>query len=169
MSDYVELVTRTKIKGTNDYYAIKIDKEDRKWVRRLPLYVMYNHSNKNYHVYYKGFNLDGTVSNTKFSLSRAVLGIKHNENRDFIVEYKNGDFLDLRKDNLKLVTRTEFRLGKKIKNKELPVGVYGFRNKYMASIRILNNIKYLGLYDTPEEAHEAYLKAYNTLKEAFKE
>ena len=104
-----------------------------------------------------------------FNLPRTILGINNNEDRNLIVTYKNGDFLDLRKDNLKLITLTEFELGKKVKNRDLPVGVYRHRNKYMAAIGKLNENKYLGVYDTPEEAHEVYLKAYNTLKEAFKE
>ena len=33
------------------------------------------------------------------------------------------------------------------------------RNKYQASIKINRKTKYLGCYDTPEEAREAYLKA----------
>jgi len=68
---------------------------------------------------------------------------------------------------LKLITRTELRLGSKVRNRKLPTGVYKSKNKYMAVIRILSEQKYLGHYDTPEKAHEAYLKAYNKLKEAF--
>ena len=39
-------------------------------------------------------------------------------------------------------------------------------NKYMASIKINNKKIHIGCYDTPEEAHEAYLKAkplYHTI------
>ena len=32
MSSYVELETRTKIKGTNEKYVIKIDREDRQYI-----------------------------------------------------------------------------------------------------------------------------------------
>ena len=43
---------------------------------------------------------------------------------------------------------------------EDPVGVafHKVRGRYQASCRVYGKIKYLGLYDTPEEAHEAYKK-----------
>jgi hypothetical protein len=43
---------------------------------------------------------------------------------------------------------------------EDPIGVafHKVRGRYQASCRVYGKIKYLGLYDTPEEAHEAYKK-----------
>ena len=166
MNDYVELITRTKIKGTKDYYVIKVDKDDYDWISQLAIYVR---NEKYKYVYYKEIYKDKTISSKTSYLARTILGINNNENHDFVAQYKNGDFLDLRKDNLKLITRIELKLGKEVNNRELPTGVYRHGNKYVASIRILNNLKYLGLYDSPKEAHKAYLKAYNKLKEAFKE
>lgn len=38
----------------------------------------------------------------------------------------------------------------------LPIGVTGERSKYRAQLRIFNKRKFLGYYDTPEEAFTAY-------------
>ena len=113
MSDYVEIVTRSKIKGTNDYYVVKIDKEDHKWISQLVLYVYYKNVDKTNYVYYKDLDLDGAIVRRNIHLPRTILGVNISEYNDFAVQYKNGDFLDLRKDNLKLITRTELRLGRK--------------------------------------------------------
>ena len=41
----------------------------------------------------------------------------------------------------------------------LPVGVTPVRGKFVAQRRIDGKTRYLGTYDTPEEAHQAYLNA----------
>ena len=122
MSDYAEVVTRTKIKDTNDYYVIKIDKEDYEWISKIAVYVSYKNFNKYKTVYYKDINPDGTLSIDAYNLPRRILGIKNNENRNLIIKYKNGDFLDLRKENLELVMVSDYLLGrKKVKNKTLSI------------------------------------------------
>ena len=122
MSDYAEIVTRSKIKRTKDYYVIKIDKEDYEWISKIAVYVSYKNFNKYKTVYYKDINPDGTLSIDAYNLPRRILGIKNNENRNLIIKYKNGDFLDLRKENLELVMVSDYLLGrKKVKNKTLSI------------------------------------------------
>ncbi len=122
MSDYTEVVTRSKIKRTKDYYVIKIDKEDYEWISKIAVYVSYKNFNKYKTVYYKDINPDGTLSIDAYNLPRRILGIKNNENRNLIIKYKNEDFLDLRKENLELVMVSDYLLGrKKVKNKTLSI------------------------------------------------
>ena len=48
---------------------------------------------------------------------------------------------------------------KKRKKRILPRGVYPSKNNFMAMFMVDGNNVYVGSYKTPEEAHEAYLKA----------
>lgn len=50
-----------------------------------------------------------------------------------------------------------------MKNQTGFTGVYFCGNKFKANIRISNKTKHLGLFSTVEEAHEAYLKAKETV------
>lgn len=74
------------------------------------------------------------------------------------VDHINGDGLDNRRENLRLATiqqnncNTRTRKGKVVSYK----GVSTHYNKYRARIRFERKLIYLGLFNTPEEAHEAY-------------
>ncbi len=78
------------------------------------------------------------------------------------VDHINGNGLDNRKCNLRLVSdainhmnrhrRKPTRLG-------LPMGVSRHHRRFQATIRILGRSVNLGLFSTPEEAHEVYAKA----------
>ena len=47
---------------------------------------------------------------------------------------------------------------RKVKKRKLPRGVYKRRNRYHAAIGVDMKLEHLGYFDTPEEAHAAYLE-----------
>lgn len=74
-----------------------------------------------------------------------------------VVDHINEDKLDNRIENLQIITQRE-NISRSIQ-KELPIGVRCVGNKYTSYIRIGNKRPKLGTFDTPEEAHQAYLAA----------
>ena len=78
-----------------------------------------------------------------------------------IVDHINGDKQDNRIENLRDGTLADnnrgFCAGRK---RDLPMGVVqSSSGRYMARLRYANTTKSLGTYDTPEQAHQAYLEA----------
>lgn len=73
-----------------------------------------------------------------------------------IVDHINRNRLDCRRSNLRLVTPTQSNLNRVIPARDLPVGVYRTRNgKFDARIKRGRTYRYLGVYDTPEQAAAA--------------
>lgn len=80
---------------------------------------------------------------------------------DKMVDHKNGIELDNRRENLRTADEFQNMWNRKM-SKNNKVGFKGvcFHNgRYQASIRINGGSKYLGRFDTPEEANAAYSKA----------
>lgn len=81
------------------------------------------------------------------------------------VDHKNTIRYDNRIQNLRLATPEQNRsnTGKRSHNKQLYKGVSHDKDRkngaYSASITLSGKAKYLGRYNTPEEAHQAYCKA----------
>lgn len=77
------------------------------------------------------------------------------------VDHENRIKTDNRWGNLRLATRAQNNANalKRSRNKSGFKGVTAFRQKWCAWIRADYKSIYLGLYDSPEEAHEAYLSA----------
>ena len=90
------------------------------------------------------------------------------------VDHINGNRSDNRFSNLRLATRSE-----NLQNTNKPrcnnkVGLQGVSpepnsSKYRAQIRVEGTVIYLGLYSTPEEAHEVYLTRKRELHPFFVE
>jgi hypothetical protein len=101
-------------------------------------------------------------------LHRFILGLDSIQPGIF-VDHINGNGLDNRKENLRLVTQLENNNNKRLINKHNQTGYHGvriFRKKrkdgsihisYGATIRVNWKTIHLGTFSTPEEAHEAYL------------
>lgn len=78
------------------------------------------------------------------------------------IDHINGNRSDNRFSNLRDVatqTNSENRRCAQKNNKAGLLGVTKRRNGYEARIRVLGRLIYLGLYDTPERAHEVFLQA----------
>jgi len=75
------------------------------------------------------------------------------DNPKQVIDHKNRDTLDNCVSNLRLVSHQENMWNTKAK------GYYKYRNKYVAKIYVNGKYIYLGLYDTTEEASNAYQQA----------
>jgi hypothetical protein len=86
-----------------------------------------------------------------------------------VIDHANGDPGDNRWTNLRLATPTQNNANTALrKGKTLPKGVSEHRKKgivvaYRAFASANGKINYLGLYQTPEAAHAAYLQAAEKL------
>lgn len=90
------------------------------------------------------------VDKKTVKLHRYVMNAKKGE----IVDHINGNKLDNRRENLRVVTNGQNRANTQ-KNK----GYVFIQGKYMARITVKGEKIYLGRFKTPEEAQEAYRQA----------
>lgn len=89
-------------------------------------------------------------------------GIEPKEHIDHI----NGNCSDNRLENLREATRSENMQNRKKAHKNSSVGLMGVQRngkRWKATIRVNTVSIYLGTFDTPESAHDAYLKAKKEL------
>ena len=83
---------------------------------------------------------------------------------DGIVDHINGDGLDCRKSNMRIVTKAQNNINKRTK-RDSKTGIKGVRkhslcNKYTAEIKPPGSKRiYLGIFETIEEAADAYAAA----------
>ena len=93
-------------------------------------------------------------------MHRFVFGL--NESNKNIIDHINGNKLDNRRSNLRVVTRSENLMNAKTRSNNTSgyKGVSFNRdcNRWQAHIRTSKSI-YLGLFDTKEDAHKAYCEA----------
>lgn len=78
-------------------------------------------------------------------------------------DHINGKGLDNRRKNLRAVTRVVNSANhvhqKRNRKHDLPMGVYPHKEKFVVQIGIDGYRKYLGLFNTPDDAHAAYICA----------
>jgi len=79
------------------------------------------------------------------------------------IDHVNHNGLDNRKENLRIVNNRENHWNRKKFNKHGYVGVCKTLSKFMAIMQIDGKSTYLGTYETPELAHDAYMKKYNEI------
>ena len=96
----------------------------------------------------------------QFKVHRLVWKLVHGTDPK-IVDHINGDKLDNRIENLRDGTLADnnrgFRAGRE---RKLPMGViFSSPGRYTARISTGNKCRSLGTYNTPEQAHQAYLEA----------
>lgn len=117
------------------------------------------HVDKNGYAVRKNYNADGTK--THILMHRVVL----NAAKGIIIDHKNRDVRDNRKENLRICTTGQNIANSKVhKNNLLQVKGVTFSKTaksrpYRAQIRYSNKTRHLGCFGTAEEAHEAYCKA----------
>ena len=90
---------------------------------------------------------------TPICMHREILRLKRGDKRQG--DHINHDTLDNRRCNVRIVTASENMHNRKKEAK----GYHKHRNKYQAQIWLHDKIIYLGLFDTPDAAHQAYLDA----------
>lgn len=94
-----------------------------------------------------------------FSMHRLIMGSPVGR----LVDHKNENGLDNRRGNLRLSDKSTngMNRGAQSNNKSGYKGVCWSiqKNKWIATINIMGKQKYLGRYDCPKKAHQAYKKA----------
>ena len=80
------------------------------------------------------------------------------------VDHRNRDPLDNRWENLRAATRSE-QTQNRVRKKDFPypLGVQKRGSRFQAAIAVDRKWMYLGMFATPEEAHQAYLTARERL------
>lgn len=89
----------------------------------------------------------------KIQLHRLVSGCPP----DMVVDHINFDTLDNRKCNLRVCSRAENASRTTRKKSDLPIGVTLRRQKFGRPYVARFRKKWIGAFDTPEEAHAAYV------------
>lgn len=79
------------------------------------------------------------------------------------IDHIDGDGLNNRWSNIRPATNSQNQANSLRANKTGFKGVHKKGGKYRASIRRHGEYQYLGIFDTPYEAHEAYVRAANEL------
>ena len=84
---------------------------------------------------------------------------------EYMVDHINGNSLDNRKSNLRIVTNRENQQNQKKHRSGRLFGCYFHKEKkkWKSRITIDGESKHLGYFKTEHEAHQAYMKAYNEL------
>lgn len=75
------------------------------------------------------------------------------------LDHANGDRLDNRIENLRLATRSQNNGNRRSNARSGFKGVVLTKHGYRAGISLNEKFIYLGMYQTPEEAHAAYCEA----------
>ena len=83
----------------------------------------------------------------------------------YMVDHVNGNSLDNRKSNLRIVTNRENQQNRKTHRSGRMLGCCYHKSpkKWRARILVNGHSKHLGYFKTEHEAHQAYLEAYNEL------
>lgn len=81
------------------------------------------------------------------------------------VDHINRDPSDNRLENLRLASRSQNKINSHKKSREngLPLGVYQRGEKYCATISFKRERKFLGAFETPKAAHDAWVSAGSQL------
>ena len=104
-----------------------------------------------------------TVNGKQYRAHRLIWFMVHGKFPVNMLDHINGNKLDNRISNLREATHQENMQNKTKADSDSKtgfLGVYLHQKKFLARIQVSKGRrKYLGRFDTPEEAHEAYLKA----------
>jgi len=103
------------------------------------------------------------VKRTRVYMHRAIA----NATEGMIVDHINGDGLDNRKSNLRVVIHRQNIQNMNVKKTSTYTGVSWLENrgKWESRISINGKSKYLGLFDVEADAYAAYLKALKHIRQ----
>ena len=105
------------------------------------------------------------VSGQPIKEHRAIWAIQTGEwpPKGYQIDHINGIKHDNRWCNLRLATPVQNLIGRKMRNVTGFAGVNKAGNRYQAAVSHNHKKIYLGRFDTPEEAHQAYLNKISEL------
>ena len=109
-----------------------------------------------------------TIKNGKFLAHRIVWLHQTGNWPENSIDHINGNRMDNRIENLRDVPHAVNMQNRRTPSKRSKSGVQGVSRigkKWRASITVNWKVRRLGMFDTPEAAHEAYLKAKRELHE----
>ena len=163
-NEFVQYATHAEIILKNKYgeevARTKIDLDD---LSRTIQYKWYCHEYENFKQYCQGTLNSGE----KIRLHHFILGIQKNTLQGKVVDHINGDSLDNRKANLRIITQQENLLNMKPQDPMKGIRLYYLKDgtpRY--GVRITYNYKTisLGTYSSLEEAQQARKKALNEIR-----
>lgn len=105
-----------------------------------------------------------TINGFKYRAHRIAWLVSKGKWPEGVIDHINGYRADNRIENLRDVTVSVNTQNQRTANKDSKTGVLGATkhslcNKFAAQITVNNKRIYLGLFDTPDLAHEAYVEA----------
>ena len=92
-------------------------------------------------------------------VAQTFLGYERDGTNNTVVDHINGNKLDNRLSNLRIISNRD-NLQKRGGTSKY-VGVHKQRNSWLSNVTLNNVLYYLGSYKTEEEAHIAYIDALN--------
>jgi len=105
------------------------------------------------------------INEKSYLAHRLVWAIFNNIDPEHHIDHINGDKSDSRIENLRLTPNNHVDNGQNMKKRSdnssglIGVSWHKATSKWVAQIKIHNKKLYLGVYDTVEKAHNAYLEA----------
>lgn len=100
------------------------------------------------------------VDQKKYAVHRVIWKLAYgNIPDDMQIDHIDGDGLNNKLDNLRLVTNQQNQLNRKVNKGRKYKGVYKSRDKFKAEIMTEEGRLYIGVYGTPEDAARAYNEA----------
>lgn len=145
-----EIVTKPRLLDLPHGYQTLVDEDDMERIGKLTLY-----RSSNGYVYYSKWH-DG--KSWPELLHRLLVNAP--EDRSFHVDHINGDKLDNRRENLRVVTAQKNQINRKRLNRNNSSGVRGVAfsetlGKWRAQITFQKKNHHLGLFQTKDEAVSA--------------
>lgn len=86
------------------------------------------------------------------TMQQLIMGYRHGHE----IDHRNRNTLDNRRENLRWATRPQNGANRALPNAIGYKGVAKVGHRFRTTIGIGGRSKYLGMYATPEEAHQAY-------------
>lgn len=143
-----------QLRDTDEFQA-RVDYEDALWLSQWKWY-----SSKRG---YARRTANGTADTASTLMHRVILEFHGYDLMGMDVDHINGNPLDNRKSNLRIVSHQENCFNRKLSRNNSTghkgVSVYRPNGKFKASIKVNYQQKHLGYFDTAEEAAIAYNKA----------
>lgn len=139
-----------EIKLSRGHVAL-VDDEDFEWLNQWKWCYGHGYATRRQYI--------GNGKYTGFRMHRLIVGLATGEGHQ--VDHINGDRLDNRRQNLRIcdVSSNKANCEAYSNNKSGFKGVYKDGKKYTAQIRVAGKIHYLGSFEDPVKASEAYKRA----------
>lgn len=139
-------------------YEAMIDDED----ADLLVHYWHVHTHKKTQTAYLVRSTSGTYKGTS-GMHRVIMGriLGRNLEKWEEVDHRDLNGLNNQRDNLRVATRSQQSANRRMRSENTTgfKGVGRKNSRYFAAIRVNGKHKHLGMFDTPEEAHEAYVQA----------